>query len=247
MIILSYDLETTGLDKHKDRMIEVGLALYSTSQNKILESTGFLVQSDGVPVTKEITQITGVTQAAVDRFGYDPGDALDNIIEFAEQADAIATHNGNRFDIPVTHNTAKRLNRLFPEKLVIDTMTDIPGVDGEQLITMCAKRGFVSKDQHSAEEDAKSVLWLMRSHSTDGPEKSFEAIAERAKSPLVVILSHQGRDNNNAAKKFKFRWNPDLKIWWKAVKEVDVETLASQVSFDISRAGKEISLEQLWD
>lgn len=241
MIILSYDLETTGLDKQKDRMIEVGLALYSTAQDKILESTGFLVQSDGVPITEEITKITGITQDAADRFGYDPSDALDDIIKFSEQADAIATHNGIRFDMPFTHNTAKRLGRLFPEKLVIDTMTDIPGVDGEKLITMCAQHGFVNMHQHSAEDDAKSVLKLMSFHN-------FEAIAERARQPVVILLSHAPRTSTNAEnKKFKFRWNPGLKIWWKAVKEPDIENLVRQFPFDVSRAGKEISLDQLQD
>ena len=241
MLILSYDLETTGLDLQKDRMIEVGLALYSTGQNKILESTGFLVQSDGVPVTEEITGITGITQTAVDRFGYDPTDALDDIIKFAEQAEAVVTHNGNRFDLPFTHNTAKRLNRLLPERLSIDTMTDIPGVAGEQLITMCAKHGFVNMHQHSAEDDAKSVLKLMSFYD-------FDAIIERAKTPTVVLISHAPRTSTNAEnKKFKFRWNPENKFWWKAVKESDIDELVRQFPFDVSRAGKEVDIDRLME
>ncbi len=198
------------------------------------------MQSDGVAVPAEVTEKTGITQAAIDRFGYEPGDALDSVIEFAEQADAIVTHNGKRFDIPVTLNAAKRLNRTFPEKLVVDTMFDIPGIEGEQLITMCAKHGFVSQNQHSALNDAINVIQLMSFHN-------FDAIVERAKSPLVVILSHQDRMNNADAKKFKFRWNPDRKIWWKAVKETDVNVLANQVPFPISVAGKEVVLEEIWD
>lgn len=239
MILLGYDIEATGLDKHKDRMIEVGLVLYSTGQRRILESTGFLVKSDGVLVTEEVTKITGITQAAVDRFGYEPGDTLDDIVRFMKEADAIVAHNGKRFDFPFTQNTANRLGWVLPDKLTIDTMFDIPGVDGEQLITMCAKHGFVG-GQHSALSDANDVIRLMSYHDSD-------AIVERAKSPLVVVLSHQDRGSNADAKKFKFRWNPDLKIWWKAVKETDVEGLAAKVPFSVSVAGKEISLEQLWD
>jgi DNA polymerase III alpha subunit (gram-positive type) len=239
MILLGYDLETTGLDKVNDRMIEVGLVLYSTGQQKVLESTGFLVQSDK-PILPEITEITGITQAAVDRFGYSPESALEYFLDFAEQADAVIGHNVIRFDKPVTDNTAKRLDMVLPEKLWIDTMTDIPGVTGEQLITMCAKHGFVNPNQHSAEDDAKSVLKLISGYD-------IEKIVERAKSPMVVILSHQGRGNNADAKKFKFRWNPEMKLWWKAVKEMDVAALAGEVNFDISRAGKEVSLEQLWE
>src|SRR5690348_14214067 len=102
MILLSYDIEATGLDKQKDRMIEVGLALYSTGQRKILESTGFLVQSDGVLITPEITEITGITQAAADRFGYPPEEALIALADFMEHADAVIGHNVIRFDKPFT-------------------------------------------------------------------------------------------------------------------------------------------------
>jgi DNA polymerase III subunit epsilon len=242
MILLSYDLETTGLDKQKDRMIEVGLALYSTGQKKILESTGFLVQPDGVPITQEVTDITGITQAAVDRFGHEPSDTLDDFNWFAEQADAIIAHNGSRFDKPVTENTARRLNKILENKLWIDTMTDIPGVKGEQLVTMCGKHGFVNPNQHSAEDDAKSVLKLVSFYSID-------KVVERAKSPTIVVRSHQPNttENNKIVRKLGFIWNGDAKIWWRATKEMDFESLKSRTPFDVSIVGKEISLEQLQD
>lgn len=238
MLILSFDLETTGLDKHEDRMIEVGLVLYSTGQNRVLESTGFLVQSDGVTVAEEITKITGITQAAVDKFGYDPGDALDDIIRFWEQADIIATHNGIRFDIPFTRNTAKRLNRLLPEKIVVDTMIDLPGTEGQKLITMCAEHGFVNAI-HSAEDDAKSVLKLMSYYD-------INAIVARAQEPTVVVISGAPRTPTNAEnKKFKFRWSPENKFWWKLIKESDIEGLRKKFPYDLSIAGKEVDVERL--
>lgn len=242
MIILSYDIETTGLDKQKDRIIEVGLVLYSTGQYRILESSGFLVKSD-VPVSEEVTNITGITQPALDHFGYEPDGALEDIIRFMSQADAIMAHNGARFDRIVTENTSKRLGSPLPDKLWIDTMTDIPGVKGEQLITMCAKAGVLMMGAHGALIDASSTLEMARRHAID-PIKSFEKMAERAQSPLVLIQSHQGRGNNADAKKFRFRWNPAMKMWWKAVKEMDLEEL-KQMPFDWSRIDKSITLEQL--
>lgn len=238
MILLSYDVESTGLDKQKDRIVEMGLVLYSTGQRKILESTGFLVQSDGVAITPEITEITGITQAAVDKFGYEQPDAFDTLLHFAGQADAVIGHNIVRFDMPMTYNTGDRLKKLFPPKLLIDTMTDIPGVKGEQLITMAAKHGWVNPNQHSAEDDAKDVLKLSSFYDID-------KIVERAKSPMVILQSHQGRNNNADAKKFKFRWSPPLKTWWKLVKEMDVAELIKEAPFDISRLDKSVTLEML--
>lgn len=227
MIILAYDIETTGLDKHKDRIIEVGLALYSTGQQKILESTGFLVHPDGVAISQEITDLTGVTQSAVDKFGYDQHFAIDEVIRYAGMADAIMGHNVVRFDMPVTNNTAARLGLKIPEKLIIDTMTDIPGVDGEQLITMCAKKGFCNPNQHSAEDDAKAVIKLTTFYDID-------KIVERAKSPTIAVQSHQARSENDLVKKLKFRWYPERKIWYKLIKQEDINALKEKATFDIS-------------
>lgn len=247
MILLSYDVEATGLDKQKDRIIEMGLVLYSTGQQKILESAGFLVQSDGAPISEEITGITGITQAAVDRFGHDPVDALEDFSWFVEQADAIIAHNGTRFDKPMTENAFARKLSAIPEKVAeklwVDTMVDIPGVKGEQLITMCAKAGILLSGAHSALIDATGTLGMAQYHA-QAPEKSFEKIIERAQSPVVLVQSHQERFKNDEVKKFKFRWNPTLKIWWKAVKEMDLEEL-KQAPFDWSRLDKAITLEQL--
>jgi len=240
MILLSYDIEATGLDKQKDRIIEMGLVLYSTGQQKILESAGFLVQSDGVSITEEITGITGITQAAVDRFGREPVSALEDFNWFAEQADAVIGHNVIRYDRPMTENAANRLSVPLIEKLWVDSMTDIPGVKGEQLITMCAKHGFVNPNQHSAEDDAKSVLKLIQSYDID-------KIIERAKSPTVVIRSHQPNtpENNRVVGKMGFRWHGVFKLWWRATKEMDVSDIAAKCPFDVSRVDKEVTLEQL--
>jgi len=246
MILLSYDVETTGLDKQKDRIIEAGFALYSTGQQKVLESAGYLVKSEGVLIAQEITDITGITQAAVDRFGHEPADVIEDFNWFAEQADAVIAHNGNRFDLPVTENTVKRLNKRLEERLWIDTMTDIPSVKGEQLITMCAKVGFVY-NAHAAEDDAKAVLEMTRRHAIQSPNKSFEKMVERAKSPIIVLRSHQPNtpENNRAVGKVGFRWNGSYKIWWRATKEMDVNEIAGKCPFDVSRVDKEITVEQL--
>lgn len=239
MILCSYDIESTGLDKTKDRIIEVGLALYSTGQQKILESTGFLVKpSDDVVVSQEITDITGITQSAVDRFGYSLAGAFESILNFMNEAEAVIGHNVLRFDKPMTEAEAKRIGCTLPDKLWIDTMTDLPNTKGEQLITMCAKQGWVNPNQHSAEDDAKSVLKLIQAYDID-------KIIERAKSPTILVRSHQDRNNNADAKKFHFRWSPNQKIWWKSVKEMDIDELAKQVPFSMSILGKEVTLEQL--
>jgi DNA polymerase III subunit epsilon len=242
MLLCAYDTETTGLDREQCRIIEIGLCLYSTEQNRILESVGFLVQSDSGPILPKITELTGITQAAVDRFGYTQEDAVQSFIDFSGQADAIIGHNTNSFDLPIIQNSAKRTGLVLPVKLSIDTMTDIPGVRGEQLITMCAKAGFVY-DAHGALADAQAVIKMTAFHASRSITSTYEKIAERAKSPLIVLQSHQPRQDNAAAKEFKFRWNDPLKGWYKIVKEMDIPDL--QFPFRVSRADKDTF--PIWD
>jgi DNA polymerase III alpha subunit (gram-positive type) len=240
VILAPLDVETTGLDKVNDRVIELGVCLYSTGQKKYLDSVGQLVQSDGVAVTAEITGITGITQAAVDHFGYDPADALNTLIEFVKQADAVIGHNIRYFDWPIIENWAKRLGAQLPPVLLVDTMEDIPSVEGEQLITMCAKKGFVNPEQHSALNDAQATMKLAMSYDID-------TIVARAKIPTVIVQSHAPRTNTNSEnKKYKFRWAPaPFGFWWKAVKETDVQELANRVPFQISVLDKSVTIEQL--
>jgi DNA polymerase III epsilon subunit-like protein len=249
MILASFDFESTGVDLREDRIIEVGLALYSTGRERVLEQTSFLVEPVDKKVTDEIAGITRIDQEMTDRFGKGQEDVLGACAEYFSAADAVIGHNICRFDLPLLWNTASRLNYGLPDRLAIDTMSDIPGVKGEKLITMCANAkdpktgrdvGF-TYDKHCALDDAKAVLRLISWHEIDG-------LIERAKSPWFVVLSHQDRSKaqNKAARKAGFRWNGDWKVWHKAVKEIDFAELKSSVPFDISIT-KDITLEQLRD
>jgi DNA polymerase III alpha subunit (gram-positive type) len=247
MILLGYDIETTGLDKQNDQIIEMGLVLYSTGLRRVVESTGFLVKPDA-PLSADAAKVTGLIEPALEKFGYGAVDALEDFIRFAEQADAIIGHNINRFDKFITENEAKRFGYVLPEKLWIDTMTDIPGVKGEQLITMCAKKGFVY-DAHGALADANAVVKLAETYDAESSATSYDKIVERAKSPLVVLRVHQPNTtaNNKVVRKLGFIWNAEYKIWWRATKEIDIEGFVPTVPFEVSRVGKEIPLEFLQD
>lgn len=245
MIVVGLDLEATGLDKVKDRPIEVGLTLWSTNMQRGLETHNFLIQSDGVSVTDEITEITGATQKSVDAFGHPVDEAFDDVVDFVNRGEAIVAFNGPGYDIPMMHAWAKRLGKTFPDKLVIDPFTDMPktnkaaspGMRGQELITMCAKNK-IYYDAHEAGADVGAMLRLMS-------VRDFNLVLARANSDTVIIQSKQGRHENSKAKKHKFRWNPDYKIWWKQIKRIDLDLLVTQVNNEFGLAEIDIPLEQL--
>lgn len=238
MILLSADLETTGLKFERDRPIEVGAILYSTGQEKCLESSGYLVKTD-VPISAEITKLTGITQSAVDKFGYDPKNALEAFLDIAENADAFIGQNIKRFDKVMFEHWARRHGLVLPNKLWIDTRTDLPGVEGKHLGYMAADAGFLNMFPHSALADCQTVIKLLKGHDID-------KVVERAQSPEIVLLAHQKREDNDLAKKRKFRWNPDYKVWWKVVKQMDAKDETDAAPFNVSFAPPEILIEKLW-
>lgn len=236
---MALDFETTGTNVQTDRVIEVGAILYSTGQKKAMESTGMLVKTD-VRITEEVTDLTGIHPGAVARFGFEPADAYSNLLDLAELAEAYIGQNVLRFDKRVAEAWGARDGRPFPEKLWIDTMYDLPGQEGKHLGYMAADRGFLNLFPHAALADCQTVLKLLEF-------EDFDKVLERARSPFVILQARQGRHENDLAKKQKFRWNPDYKIWWKAVKQLDVEKVCSACSFDVSYAAPEILLDKLWE
>jgi len=238
MIILGMDFETTGLDREADRIIEVGLILYSTGQKKCLESSGYLVRSD-VPVSERITQLTGITQAAVNKFGYESKNALECFLDLADQAEAFVGQNIIQFDKLFLENWCRREKFKMPEKLWIDTRTDLPGVESKHLGYMAADAGFLNLFPHSALSDVQTVIKLIGMHD-------IEKIVERAKSPNVVLLGQQPQSDNDLAKARKFKWNPDYRVWWKVVKQMDLDEEVKAASFNVSLAPPEILITKLW-
>lgn len=249
MILASFDFESTGLDWAEDRIREVGLALWSTGRERVLEQTSFLVTDTDKVIDGEAAQVCRIDQEMANKFGYSQTDAVEACAEYFSAADAVIGHNITWSDLPLLRNTAKRLGLVAVEKLGIDTMVDIPGVKGKALVTMCAEAkdpktgrdvGF-TYEKHCALDDAKAVLRLISWHEIDG-------LVARASSPTFTVLSHQPntKATNKLAKKAGFRWNGDFKVWWQGVKECDFEKLKSSVSFGISIT-KDYPLELLRD
>jgi len=236
MILLSLDFESTGLDFEKDRVIEIGAVLYSTGQKKCLDNFGCLIKTDA-PITPEITAITNIHPSAVDRFGYDEKDTFYVLEYMIDSCDTIVAHNGNRFDRRMYLAWANRLERPRIDKLWIDTMIDIKGHEGKRLSYLAADHGIINPFPHSAMADAQTVLTVVEKYDI------LDLVA-RAKTPTIVIRARQQRSENELVKKAKFRWNPDRKWWWRAVKACDVEELSKVFNFPFT-IEKEVTIEEL--
>ena len=241
MILLSLDFETTGLDVVEDRVIEFGAVLYSTGQHKCLDNQGMLVKSDK-PISPKITEITGIHPAAVDRFGYEPDNVLDIIIEMMYNADAMIGFNCRRFDRRVVENWATRVGKgtQVSGRHWIDLFQDLPWqVPMAKLSYVAADHGILNLFPHSALADCQTVLAIAGKYD-------YDELMVRSQSPVVILRARQDRASNELVKQapFKFRWNPGMKIWWKPVKEQDVTEIIQSSPFPIT-VEKGLTIEEL--
>jgi hypothetical protein len=226
MIYCSLDFETTGVNVVSDRPIEYGGVLYSTGQKKCLDNLGMLIKTD-LPITSEITRITGITKVALDRFGYEPSEVLPLVIEMIANSDAVIGYNSRRFDYHILTEWAKREDLAIPERPWIDFFYDMPWqTPTGKLSHVLADHGFLNYFPHSALADSQGVILLSTKYDPD-------LMLSRAKSPTVVLRSTADRSQNDLVKQAKFRWNPSFKIWWKPVKEQDVPELSQALPFRV--------------
>jgi DNA polymerase III alpha subunit (gram-positive type) len=237
MILLSLDFETTGLDREKDEVTEVGAVLWSTGRNRAMECSSYFVKTT-VPLSQEVSDLTGITQGMIDRFGYEPNDGFDKLQDMILQADAFVGQNVVRFDKGFYEAWAKRAGEKPIEKLWIDTRTDLPGVESKSLSYMACDAGFINCFPHVAVGDCLTVLRLVSMHK-------IEDVVARAESPTLVVKADVSFADNALAKKRKYAWHPASKMWWRAVKQIDLDKEIQEAPFNVSLV-KDIPLEVLW-
>ena len=93
-LILGLDVETTGIDPAAERIIEVGAVLWDWDSETPLEMMSRLVRPER-PISAEITGITGITDAMVEKHGRSEAEALSELEALISQADFILAHNAN--------------------------------------------------------------------------------------------------------------------------------------------------------
>ncbi len=93
---LVWDLETSGLDKEKCKILEIGCMQVIAGEPT--ERMSWILNY-GIEIPEEITKITGITPELIAEKGIDPRQAMDEFLPLISNAGAHLTHNGMRFDI----------------------------------------------------------------------------------------------------------------------------------------------------
>ena len=225
MKVLGLDLETTGVDLVKDRVIEIGMVLYDTVSEVPLKMFSEFINEpdqpverdsfrDESPITDKMIEVHGLNMLAADH----KNGLFEIISDMIEGAEYIVAHNGNKFDRIVLENFFKRYDQEFPSVPWIDTITDIVyprHCAARNLIYLAGYHGFVNPFPHRAFFAVMTMLKIMS-------EYDMGEIIERMVSPMITLKANVSYQDKDYAKNEHFMWNPDKKIWYKDVKECDV-------------------------
>ncbi len=91
-----WDLETSGLDPKKSKILEIGM--FRVVNGEVTQQKRWVL-NHGIEIPAEITAINGMTKEIIDAEGRDPNECLLEFIHEVRHSDANLTHNGIRFDI----------------------------------------------------------------------------------------------------------------------------------------------------
>lgn len=160
-----FDLETTGLNMRKDRILEMGAVRFSLFGGKSEAREWQTLVHPGIAVPPAATRINGIGDA--DLVGA-PGieGALSDFLEFSRGA-VLAAHNAG-FDAGFLNKALGRLERGYLEHPIMDTL-------------LLAKKSFPGLPSYSLENLAKSLdLGQEKHHRALGDARMTQRLIEKA-------------------------------------------------------------------
>jgi DNA polymerase III subunit epsilon len=217
--LLTFDLETTGIDVRTAGMVSAA-ALLLSPENEIERGFARIVQPS-VPIESEAAEVHGITQSDAEKIGLPLHYALERIWELFETAYAaeipLVIYNA-RFDLSLllmeTKRSALPIGRIPPiiDPLVIDRALDKYRKGGRKLEAVAAHYNIELDNAHAAEADAIASAKIAR------------------KLPLhhYPLANYTLFELQDMQTKWHERWKRGLNAWWKK-KGIPKEIPASEV------------------
>ena len=215
------DVETTGLKKEEDEIIEIALRLL-----KIDKATGSILSieksyesfndSNSV-LDPKITLITGITKGMI------KDEKIDWTIvgEIFDNSDLIVAHNA-RFD----RGFLDRYLAISKEKIWACSHRDIEwlerGFVKNSLELLSIWHGFYY-DSHRAMNDVDALIHLVIHPSYIENKPLIELIENAKKIHYKVVAVNSPFETKDILRSNYYRWNPKIRAWWKLINEETVD------------------------
>jgi len=244
---LFLDVETTGLDVHRDEIIELAMVPFTYG----LEGQIFAVlepfqsfSQPSRPIPPEITALTGITDAMV------AGASID-----LEAVNALA----NRSSLVVAHNAA--FDRRFIERLST-TFAGLPwacsmsqvdwageGYEGTKLAYLVGAAGYFY-DRHRATNDCLAAIELLAAPLPISGQPAMARLLEQARKPGWRIWAERAPfELKDTLKARGYRWNGENRVgpkaWYVEVGEHDLEAELAYLKVEIYQREIDLLVQRL--
>jgi DNA polymerase III subunit epsilon len=217
MTVCGMDFETTGLDSKKDRIVEVGAVIWSTTKGFPITLYSFFCYADDFPlIHPQAAEAHGLEASFLKEYGIPFAEGISRI---EDDFTAIVAHNGTNFDKLFYKNECERAGIKPWEQPWIDTSMDLPypeRITTRKLIHLAAEYGFLNPFAHRAVFDVLTMLQIFQKFDA-------EAALEYSQQPLVTLQALVSYDDRELAKSTGYRWKAEDKQWIKTVRFPDVE------------------------
>jgi len=227
MRICFLDLETTGLDKKEDKIIEIAIkCIEITKENgndiNVIDSYESL-QNPGCPIPESSTQINGITDEMVQGKSID-WDYVNNIFN---KSQLIVAHNA-QFDRSFMDLVMPLSHKKIWACSINDIDWDARGFKSYKQELLCIWHGFYY-DSHRAMIDIDALIHLL-THSSYIENKPIVELIQNAKKPVCRVEATFAKFKyKNLLKKRNYRWynsdsgKKDDNVWYKLISHSDID------------------------
>lgn len=240
------DTETTGLDHGRDEIIELGMLAFTYDETGIGNVVGVFseLRCPSLPISAEITRITGITAEMVAGRTIDP----EAVRRFVEPADLVIAHNA-RFDRPF----CERFAPGFEAKPWACSVAEVDwtglGFEGTKLGYLVGQSGYFHNG-HRAVDDCHALLEVLAQPARAAAEPPFrQLLASAAGTRLRLFAIASPFHTKDVLKARGYRWNDGSdgrpKCWWREIAEDAREEEAEFLRREVYRADVDLHVQRL--
>jgi DNA polymerase-3 subunit epsilon len=223
-VVMIADLETAGLDRDSDEVIELGYVLWSVEQRCLVECYSALLLGEG-----NAAEIFNAIPPAARALGTDPEIAWTIAGQAAQQADLVLAHQAD-FDRAFVAREAVRFDgaRELLGPTWVCTIEDFvwPVQSAyRNLVGIALAHGVAVTSAHRAVNDCLLLARLLE--RLDDAEDRLHLALQRASRPKAEFLARTGYAQKDLVKAAGFHWNGT--VWSRYMAVEDAEKLPFEV------------------
>lgn len=210
--VLVLDTETTGLNHNQDKIIELALLQVDVDLDTGLPVGPVVVydglEDPGVPISKEIEAITGITSAMV------AGQHLDEarIASLLEGVHLVIAHNA-AFDRPFCEARIPAFAQLPWGCSFADIDWKKEGQSSAKLENLALGKGWFY-DAHRAEMDCHALLAVLGQPLPVSHVSGLSKIWSASQGPSYRLQATNAPfEAKDLLKARAYRWSPEQKVW----------------------------------